>query len=176
VAAEATHLAVARFHKPHGLKGDALVFALTDEPERLFVAGRVVQPLTAEGEPAGDPHVILRARPYHRHWLLAFEGVTDRTTLDRWPRGALLGVTRGELTPPRPDQLYVHEIPGTTIVAGGKPIGVAKELYHSAGGDLLAIDIDGREHLVPFRKPIVVRVDRDRREIVLDPPEGLFDL
>ena len=37
---EATHLVVARFLKPHGLRGAALVEPLTDEPETVFQVGR----------------------------------------------------------------------------------------------------------------------------------------
>jgi 16S rRNA processing protein RimM len=176
VAAEAAHLAVARFHKPHGLKGEALVFPLTDEPETVLVPGRELLPLTDEGEPAGPPVVIERARAYHRQWLVAFRGVPDRTTLDRWPRGLLLGMPREKLTPPGPGQVYLHEIPGTAIIVGGRKVGVARDLYNAPGGDLLEIDVNGRALLVPFRRPIVVRVDREAGEIELDPPPGLLEL
>ena len=36
--------------------------------------------------------------------------------------------------------------------------------------------LGGREILVPFRRPIVTRVDREAREIELDPPDGLLEL
>jgi 16S rRNA processing protein RimM len=176
VAPEAAHLAVARFHKPHGLKGEALLFALTDEPDAVLVPGRELLPLTDAGELAGAPVVIERSRPYHRQWLVSFRGVPDRTTLDRWPRGLLLGMPREDLTPPGPGQVYLHEIPGMAIVIGGRKVGVARDLYHAPAGDLLEIEVDGRSQLVPFRKPIVVRVDREAGEIELDPPPGLLDL
>jgi ribosomal 30S subunit maturation factor RimM len=41
---------------------------------------------------------------------------------------------------------------------------------------LLMVDVDGREVLVPFRPPILVAVDRERREISIDPPPGLLEL
>jgi 16S rRNA processing protein RimM len=41
---------------------------------------------------------------------------------------------------------------------------------------MLSIETGGREALVPFVWPIVVRVDREARRIVLDPPEGLLEL
>ena len=40
MAGEAAHLVVARFLKAHGLKGDALVASLTDQPETVLAAGR----------------------------------------------------------------------------------------------------------------------------------------
>jgi ribosomal 30S subunit maturation factor RimM len=41
---------------------------------------------------------------------------------------------------------------------------------------LLPGDVGGEERFVPFRKPIVRRVDRAARVIELDPPEGLLEL
>jgi 16S rRNA processing protein RimM len=35
---------------------------------------------------------------------------------------------------------------------------------------------EGRSVLVPFVETIVTRIDEPGRRIVLDPPEGLFDL
>jgi len=46
----------------------------------------------------------------------------------------------------------------------------------AAGARLLAVDVGGREVLVPFRKPIVVHLDRATRRIEIDPPAGLLEL
>ena len=170
------YLAVARLDKPHGLKGEALVFALTDDPDDLFVEGRALVPLDALGQPAGDAVKIERARRYHRRWLFKFQGVSDRTALEQWPRALRFGVPSGELKPPRNDQLYRHEIAGVAVIVGGETVGVVKGLARVPGGDLFVIDVAGREQLVPFRKPIVKRVDRAARQIELDPPAGLLDL
>ena len=172
------YLAVARFDKPHGLKGEALLFALTDSPEQVFAAGRELMPLDSAGQPAGNPVTIERARKYHRQWLFRFRGVDSRTELDQWPRASLFGVPRDQLAPPRNDQLYRHEIAGVAVVVGGETIGVVKALLSCPGGDLLEIQVAGREkeQLIPFRKPIVRRVDRAARQIELDPPPGLLEL
>ena len=170
------YLGVARFHKPHGLKGEALVFALTSEPETVFAESKALVPLDESGTPAGAAVTIERSRSYHREWLLKFRGIDDRNTLERWHRQLLLGAAIAELTPPHEGQLYRHEIPGAAIVIGGKVVGRAQEVLSGPGGELLAIDLAGKELLVPFRKPIVKRVDRESRQIELDPPPGLLEL
>ena len=170
------YLAVARFDKPHGLKGEALLFALTDHPDEVFVAGRVLLPLDTAGQPAGNPVTIERAKRYHRQWLIRFRGVGSRTELDQWPRASRFGMPSDELAPPRNDQLYRHEIAGVAVVVGGETIGVVKDLLTGPGGDLLEIEVAGRQQLIPFRKPIVTRVDRAARLIELDPPPGLLEL
>jgi 16S rRNA processing protein RimM len=172
---EGAYLAVARLRKPHGLKGEVVVWVMTDDPERVLAPGRSLTPLDDEGRPAGAPVVIARSRPYHQEWLLAFEGVVDRTELAGW-RQRVFGVPADALSPPEGDALYLHEVPGVRIVVGGREIGIAKELLDAGGVPLLAVDIGGREVLVPFRQPIVVSIDRAERRIVLDPPPGLLEL
>jgi len=170
------YLGVALFNKPHGLKGEALIYALTSEPDAVFVPGRALVKLDQQGEPSGKPLMIERARRYHREWLVKFQGIEERTPLDSWVRQGVLGVLASELTPPGEGQLYHHEIPGTPVVVRDQVVGTAKEVLSSPGGELLAIQVGERELLIPFRKPIVKRIDREARRIELDPPEGLLDL
>ena len=87
----------------------------------------------------------------------------------------LLGMPEGELEPPGDGEMYVHEIPGADVVVDGSVVGTARELIETPGGSLLAVDVDGREVLVPFREPSLKLVDRKGRRIVLDPPPGLLE-
>ena len=44
------------------------------------------------------------------------------------------------------------------------------------GAALVVVDGGGREHLIPFRAPIVTRLDRAARRIEVDLPPGLLEL
>jgi 16S rRNA processing protein RimM len=172
---EAAYLAVARFRKPHGLKGDAIVFPLTDEPEEVFTAGRVLTPLDDDGKIAGPQVVISHARRYQRHWLLSFEGIDDRGVLENWPY-KILGAVQDELRQPDDGEMYVHEIPGSTVVEGGVEIGVVQEVMGVPGGQVLVVIRNGREVMIPFRDPIVKRLDRANRRIEVELPAGLLEV
>ena len=172
---EATYLAVARFRKPHGLKGEAVVFPLTDEPDAVFVPGRVLVPVDDEGRPAGVEVVIHKARPYQRHWLISFEGITDRVVLESW-RGVTLGVDRSELRAPDEGEMYLHEIPGAHVVEDGVEIGIVREIVGVPGGSVLVVERDGKELLIPFRDPIVKRLDRENKRIEVVLPPGLLEV
>ncbi|MCH7875845.1 MAG: 16S rRNA processing protein RimM [Gemmatimonadetes bacterium] len=174
---EAPYLAVARFSKPHGLKGEALVHVLTDRPEAIFAPGRLLTPIDDDGRPCGAPLTLERGRRHQRRWLLRFEGVHERATIDGW-HDVALGVPRAELAGPADGEMYVHEIAGSIVVAGDRTVGVARELLDVSGGQVLVVDREGGkgEVLIPFRKPILVRLDRARRRIEVDPPPGLLDL
>jgi 16S rRNA processing protein RimM len=169
------YLAVARFRKPHGLKGEALCWVLTDEPERVFTVGRELTPVDEQGQGIGQPLEIESQRSYQRSWLLKFRGIAERGELETWGQ-VLLGVPQQELTPPDEGQMYEHEVPGSTVVVRGEVLGEASGMLDVAGGKLLAIDVAGREVLVPFRKPIVTRIDRQARRIEIEPPPGLLEL
>ncbi len=172
---EGGYLAVARLKKPHGLKGEVVVWTLTDDPEHVLATGKELVPVNEQGEPIGPPVVIERSRPYQRQWLLKFRGLADRTALEQWGQ-RLFGAARSTLAPPASDELYAHEVPGTTVIAAGEVVGQATDLLDIPAGRLLVVDVDGREVLVPFRKPIVRRIDREARTIEIDPPPGLLEL
>jgi 16S rRNA processing protein RimM len=174
--AEAGYLAVARFAKPHGLKGEAVVFVLTSRADEFLVPGQVLTPLDAAGRPAGAPLTVEQARPYHRRWLVKFAEVQERTPLESWPQ-VVLGVP--DPGPPPDDgtgPLRDHEVPGAAVLAHGRRIGTARKILDVPGGPLLVVEGDGREHLIPYRPPILVDTVRARREIIVDPPAGLLEL
>lgn len=172
---QGAYLAVARFRKPHGLKGEAVVVPLTDDPHEVFAVGKVLTPVDENGSPVGGGVAIERSRPYQRQWLLKFEGIDDRRALQEWPQ-RLFGAPQDELRPPKAGEIYVHEVPGTAVVVAGEVLGVAREVISVPGGELLAVDAEGKEHLIPFRKPFILKVDREARVIEIDPPAGLLEL
>lgn len=108
---DAAYLAVARLRKPHGLKGEAVFWTLTDDPERVLAAGRRLTPVDDAGQPLAPALEIERGRQYHRQWLMKFRDVDDRTVLDGW-RQRLFAVPASELAAPGEDELYRHEVPG----------------------------------------------------------------
>jgi 16S rRNA processing protein RimM len=170
------YLAVARLKKPHGLKGDAVVWALTDDPDEVLVAGQTLTPVDEDGQVIGEALVLERSRPYHRHWLVKFEGIEQRSVLEGWQQ-RLFGVAVERLRPPSEQELYVHEVPGAAVVVDGTVVGTALGMVDLPGGArLLQVDVNGREVFVPFRRPIVQRVDREARRIEIDPPAGLLEL
>ncbi len=171
-----THLAVGLLKKPHGVKGDVLVYPLTDAPELVFTAGRVLALLDREGQLVGSA-VVVRARAYHRAWLVHFEGVEDREALEAL-RERYLGIAVGEARPLGEGEFYLHELIGLAVELLDKtPVGLVRDVYEAPQGYLLGVRAEGgKEHLVPFNPGIVRRVDRAERRVVITPPDGLLEL
>jgi 16S rRNA processing protein RimM len=166
-------LLVGRVMRPHGLSGEVSTEILTDFPERFAPGASFLWQRGGEQRRLR----LASARPHGRRYLLAFEGVGDAEGA-RSLCGGELAVPESEAVPAPEGFYFSHEIRGWRCEnPEGAALGVATGLDNSPAGPLLSVDTGaGRTALVPFVHGIVVRVDRQRRTIVLDPPEGLMEL
>lgn len=151
-------LEVGRISKAHGLRGEVIVVLSTNRPERVE-PGAVLH--------AGDDLdlVVVASRPHQNGWIVQFEGVAGREAAD-----ALRGRTLFAQPLDDPDELWVHELIGSTVVdVGGVERGVVESVQSNPASDLLVLDSGA---LVP----LVFVTDRTPGRVVIDPPDGLFDL
>ena len=155
-------LVVGRIGRAHGLRGEVAVRFTSNRPERA-APGAVLY--------VGDRELVIAAsRPHQDRVLVHFEGVEDRTAAE-----ALLGV---ELTaePLAADvelderELWVHEVVGAEVHdRAGTVMGKVTAVEANPAHDLLVLDGGA---LVPM----VFVVEQRDGVVVIDPPEGLFDL
>lgn len=168
-------VAVGRVAKAHGIRGELTVEVRTDSPEDRFAEGTV---LTGQARDGSTTRLTVAAARWHSgRLLMRFAEVPDRTVAEEL-RGVLLLADTGELPPLEdPDEFYDHELEGLRAeLTDGTPLGTVREIVHSPGGELLSVDRDGAEVLVPFVRAIVPTVDIAGGRVVLDPPEGLLDV
>lgn len=166
-------LVVARTGRPHGLRGEFTVEVRTDDPEERFVPGRRFRT-----DPEARGPLTVRTVAYHSgRWVLGFEGVDDRAAAEAL-RNTLLLVPAAELPVlVDPEEFYDHQLVGLPVrMAGGEDMGVVSDVVHGPAGDLLVLQRDGRETLIPFIRQMVPTVDLSGGFVVVDPPEGLFEL
>ncbi len=72
---------------------------------------------------------------------------------------------------------YDFQILGSRVVtAGGTDIGIVRGVLEAGSRQLLIVARGDDEIYVPFVEAICRRIDPERREIVIDPPDGLLDL
>ncbi|MEV7096454.1 ribosome maturation factor RimM [Amycolatopsis sp. NPDC051045] len=165
---------VGRIAKAHGIRGELAVDVRTDSPEERFRIGAAVTTKLRDG--SRRELTITAAREHSGRLLVRFEEVPTRDVAETL-RGALLLADTDTLPPTEdPDEFYDHELAGLRAeLADGSVVGKVVEVVHSAAGELLELDVDGREVLVPFVRAIVPTVDVAGGRVVLDPPEGLLD-
>jgi 16S rRNA processing protein RimM len=110
--------------------------------------------------------------------IITFEGVYDRAVADEL-RGVALWVDSAQVPPPEdPDEFNDHQLVGLSAVTlAGETVGRIARIDHAPASDLLVLSRpDGKTALVPFVKAIVPEVDLAGGRVIVDPPEGLFDL
>lgn len=170
---EAELVIVGQVGRAHGIRGQVAVTPRTDDPDVRFVPGAVL----ATEPAARGPLTVTEARNHSGRLLLTFEGVQDRNGAEAL-RGTMLLVPRGARPAlADPDDFYDSDLIGLRAVApDGAALGVVADVIHSAASDLLALDVSGREVLVPFVRQIVVAVDVAAGTLTVDAPDGLFEL
>lgn len=166
-------LVVGRVGRAHGIRGDVLVEVRTDEPDERFAVGSV---LVTDPADAG-PLTVADQRWHSGKLVLRFEGVSDRNGAEAL-RNLLLVVDSDDLPPTDdPDEFHDFELVGLAAVGvDGSALGSVVDVVHSAAGEILVLKFQGAERLVPFVREMVPTVDRAGGRVVIDPPEGLFDL
>jgi 16S rRNA processing protein RimM len=75
------------------------------------------------------------------------------------------------------DKFYFHEVIGFTVedVNFGK-VGVIKSVNDSTSQALFEIDRNGIEILIPMNDAFIKKVDKKKKLIIVETPEGLIDL
>jgi 16S rRNA processing protein RimM len=165
---------VGRIAKAHGIRGELAVDVRTDSPDERFKIGAAVTTKLRDG--SKRELTIAAAREHSGRLLVRFEEVLTRDVAETL-RGALLLADTATLPPTEdPDEFYDHELAGLRAeLADGTVVGKVVEIVHSPAGELLELDVEGREVLVPFVRAIVPTVDVAGGRVVIDPPEGLLD-
>lgn len=155
-------LEVGRLGRAHGVRGDIYVDLITDRTERLDPGARLR---------AGDDWlVVASARRAGERWLVHFEGVDDRSAAERYSGRRL----SAEALPANSDDLYVHDLVGAEVVdVDGRHHGQCTSVVANPAHDLLELESGA---LVPVVFVRGVERSGEGRLIVIDPPEGLFDL
>ena len=116
---------------------------------------------------------IEEARPQGRLWAVKIEGVADRTAAEALV-GAEVLARPEDLGDPGEGRHWWADLEGLPVVTvTGEAVGTVTGLYETGGVDVLVVEGERGEKLVPLAP--YVEVDRDGRRIVVDPPEGLLD-
>lgn len=172
-----TKLRVGRLVKAHGLKGALKLELYTDSPDLRFKPGQVLELQVPETSPwYGKTVTVSELRFYNQAPVLFLEGVENRTAAEELVKAILLVEADSNDLPDEPDAWYDHQLVGLMAKVGEKEVGKIARVDHLPAQDLLAIETNSGEVLVPFVTEIVPNVDIAKGVIEITPPVGLFEL
>lgn len=159
---------IGRIARAHGLRGELGVQIRTDEPERRFAAGSSVV--------CGDRTLTITSSRHHSGRLLVtFEQISDRTAAEALHGSVLEAHIDPADLPDDPEEFYDHQLVGLEARRGDTVIGTVTAVLHLPDQDSLAVDVDGREVLIPFVTELVPVVDVAAGFVTVADVPGLLD-
>ncbi|GAA3748468.1 ribosome maturation factor RimM [Leifsonia bigeumensis] len=164
-----------RLTKAHGLKGAIKIELYTDDPERRFVPGAVFTLQVPESSVwSGKTIELAELKWFNSHPVAFFKDVNDRTTAESLIKAILL-IEHDPAETPEEDAWYDHQLVGLAVMRDGVKVGTVTRLDHLPAQDLLHVETDAGDVMVPFVKAIVPAVDIAEGTITVTPPAGLFE-
>ncbi len=155
--------------KPHGVRGEVTVAPLTDYPER-FAAGALF-------DVDGRTLEIASSRRHGSGLLVRFVGCDDRDAAEGL-RGATLTISAAERRPLEEGEYWPDQLEGMAVLdTDGNRLGTVTSVVLGAAQDRLVVSRPGAPPAeIPFVPGIVGEVHPSGGFVVVEPPEGLFDL
>ncbi len=167
-------IVVARIVKARGLRGEVVADLLTDFPDR-FEKLESLTGIPAEGE---QRSLQIEELWFHGNRLVlkftGFDSIDEAKQLV----GYELAVPAEERIELPPDTFYEWELVGCRVeTISGTQIGEVTQVMHTGGVEMLkVVDESARDRLIPMAADIVVEIDKEKKLIRIDPPEGLLEL
>ena len=156
---------VAKFGRPHGVKGWVSVISHTEPRENLLKYHDWHIKRHGEWEPLEIAELQVNAK----HILAKLPNLDDRdavamlTNLD-------IAVNEAQLPELESDEYYWHQILGLDVYTPqGLCLGQVKEIRPTGANDVLVVQGTGKNHLIPYLLPqYVLSVDLLTKRIVVD--------
>jgi 16S rRNA processing protein RimM len=153
--------------KPHGISGEVYVVRISDDPHRFDPGSRLVHADGRELE-------IESARIHGDRLMVKFVEVDTREEAEGL-RGTLFvpAAARRQL---EEFEYWADDLVGCEVrKLDGTVVGKIIEVRPSPAQDLLVVESDHAEILVPLVAAIIKSVDVESKVVTIDPPEGLVD-
>ena len=161
--------------RTHGNRGEVIVNAETDFPEKRFCEGAVLMTRRKDGAPASLEVVSMRmhqGRP-----VILFKGIGSINDAELLA-GLELRIGEDESDAGLLDdgQYFHRDLIGCAVVTeSGDPVGEVARVEGDGNATRLVVRSRRNEVLIPFADAICT-VDLKAKRIIVRPPEGLLDL
>ena len=158
--------------KNHGIKGELLIFLDVDDPPKyegldsffIEIKGKLV------------PYFIEAFKLQGTRAIVKLEDVNDIEHAKELSSSKIFLPL--DLLPDKGEnEFYLHEIIGFTIIdhESGR-LGTIKQIYEANGNRLAGMNYHRKEILIPLNRDFIGRVDKKKKELHMNLPDGLLDL
>ena len=154
-----------------GVRGEVRLRPFTEEPGAIASYGEL------STEDGARQFEVKLTRPVKGGFAARLSSVETREEAEAL-KGTRLYAPRSALPDLSEDEFYHADLIGMKVVGlDGVDYGRVKALQNYGAGDFLEIAVPNRKSpaLLPFTREAAPHVDLSAREIVADPPAGVFD-
>jgi 16S rRNA processing protein RimM len=165
-------VAIAKIVKTRGLKGEVVAEILTDFPERF----EGLENVTAVSE-SGERFKLKIEKFWFQNGrvILKFDGVGSIEKAETL-RNNEICILESEAVELEADEYFDWQLAGCKVeTVNGEQIGEVRELMRTGGTELLVVEGEAKEFLIPFANAICIEVDIENKLIKVDPPDGLLE-
>ena len=144
------------------------------EDDAIFGAGRRV--LLSGAKIAEREAEIDYFRRQHGRCVAKFRGIDSIGEAEKYV-GSDIKIPAGDMPAPNQGWYYTFQLKGCEVFAGDREyIGTVSDVLDCGGTQILKVDRENEETLIPFAQSFLKRIDLDQRRIEVDLPEDLRDL
>lgn len=166
---EPEYLIVGEIIRPHGVRGEVAMKAVTAYPERLSE----IETLYV-GEDF-TPYRVKRARHHRAGMLLLFESIADRDQAEEL-RGQTVYIHIDDAIPLEEGEYYLYQLEGIRVVTDkGVELGELTDYIETGANDVYIITTpDGGEVLIPAIPDVIQKIDLEEHTMTVRLLEGLI--
>ena len=144
------------------------------DDDTVFEPGRRVVLQAAKGTERETEIEFFRRQ--HGRCVIKFRGIDGISEAEKYI-GSDIRIPAASLPAVKEGWFYSFHLKGCRVfTTGGEHIGTVTEVIDSGGVEILKVDSENEETLIPFARDYIKKIDLDERRIEVDLPEGLREL
>ena len=144
------------------------------EDDALFGTGRLV--ILSAAKTVEREAEIDFFRRQHGRCVIKFRGIDGISEAEKYI-GAEIKIPAGDLPAPEEGAYYTFQLKGCQVFAAdGDYIGIITDVLGSGGAEILKVDRENEETLIPFAQLYIKEIDIDQRRVKVELPEDLREL
>jgi 16S rRNA processing protein RimM len=166
-------ITIARIVRTRGNKGEILVESLTDFPDRFDI----LEEVWLESDNGSLQKIALDFTWEHKgRRIFKFTGIDSISSAEKLI-GCLVQIPRRQAVRLPAATYFDHDLVGCSIEdTHGKHLGYVQDILKISGNNQLVVKNGNREFLIPAVEKICTQISIEKKQILVDLPEGLMDL
>ena len=162
---------VGRITRVHGVRGGVVVEVYTDEPERRFKVGASLRL-----EQSKQPLTVVEARNQGNRLIVSFRELSSREAAEAVVGQSLSSQVANDEEPSGAAEFFDRHLIGLAVISTkGEAVGRIVDVQHGAAQDLLVVQTEAGERLVPFVEALVPQVDLTKGQVTIADLPGLLE-